>query len=127
MSNKVLIVDDDGPILKALHLRFSHSGFDVLCAKDAISALNIMRQEKPEAAILDINMPGLDGFALSKKIADQADIPVFFMSANKSPGLLETAQACNAVGFYEKPLDSKSLVREVTEILSESEDVQAVG
>ena len=110
---KVLIVDDDGPILKALNIRFQHSGFEVLCARDPISALGVVQQERPDAAILDINLPGVDGFELSRKIRATADIPIFFMTANKIGGLKEKARDCNGVSFFEKPFDSRTLIDEV--------------
>lgn len=129
-EQKVLLVDDDGPILKALHLRFQHAGFGVMCAKNAISAINVVQQERPGVVVLDINMPGADGFMLAERLAEVCDyaLPVIFMSANKSPELMERARNCNAVNFYEKPFDSKELVAEVAGLLNGDDDeTRAVG
>jgi DNA-binding response OmpR family regulator len=126
---KVLVVDDDGPILKALTLRFRNSGFEVLCAKDAISAISISRQEKPCAAILDINLPGIDGFALADKLREQVakDLPIVFMSASRAQDVLANPALGGAASFFEKPFDSKSLVAEVRELLSSTHGAQAIG
>jgi DNA-binding response OmpR family regulator len=126
---KVLVVDDDGPILKALTLRFRNSGFEVLCAKDAISAISIATQEKPNAAILDINLPGIDGFALAEKLREQIahDLPIVFMSASRAQEILTNPALATAASFFEKPFDSKALVAEVRQLLSTTEGAQAVG
>ncbi len=130
MSNlKVLIVDDDGPILKALNLRFQHSGFDVLCAKDGMSAMSIVAQEQPDVAVLDINLPGIDGFSLHDKIRASSvkDIPILFMSASKSEEVLTDPHLKVSAAFYEKPFDAKAMVSDISGLLKGTKGVQAVG
>lgn len=125
----ILIVDDDGPILKALSFRFQHSGFGVLCAKDGISALNLIATEQPAIAILDINLPGIDGFSLGEKIKEISEhtLPVLYMSASKSDSVLNHPSLRDALAFYEKPFNAKELVLDVTSILDGRAQVHSVG
>lgn len=130
MSNlNVLIVDDDGPILKALSFRFQHSGFRVFCAKDGISALNLVAAEQPSIAILDINLPGIDGFSLGEKIRELSagSIPVLYMSASKADNVLNHPSLLDACAFYEKPFNAKEMVTDVATILGGMDQVHAVG
>lgn len=128
-SLNVLIVDDHSPILKALSFRFRHSGFRVTCAKDGITALNLVAAEQPDIAILDIDLPGIDGFVLAEKIKEisKHPLPVLFMSASQSERVLNHPTLQEAAAFYEKPFNAKELVTDVSAILGQMEQVHAVG
>ena len=115
---KVLLVDDDAPILKALNIRFQHSGFEVHSAKDPISALNIAVQEQPDVAILDINLPGIDGFALAEKVqaTRNKEMPIVFMSASRAGEVIQHPALGKGANFYAKPFDTKLMIKEVTQL-----------
>lgn len=104
-NTTILIVDDDGPILMALQLRLEHVGYKVITAKDPTSACVKARNENPDVALLDINLPGGDGFML----ADQLDrlgnkiMPKVFITASKRPEFKQEAYRKGAVQFIEKP------------------------
>ena len=118
---KILLVDDDAPILKALTVRLTHQGYQVITAKDAMSAVICVRNERPDLAILDINMPGTDGFQLAETFDSNPGpfIPRIFVTANKQPALRTRAAELNASGFYEKPFDSQALLDCISTTISQ--------
>lgn len=110
VKKRVLVVDDNAPILSALKARFTHVGFDVDTAKCGTLALTLASQAKPDAAILDINMPGLDGFKVAERLQKVSpNCKVVFITASKDPKLREQAEKVGAL-FVEKPFDSSNLV-----------------
>jgi len=78
---KILIADDEAEIRDVLHLYLEQSGIEVLEAKDGIEAMEIFRKEKIDMALLDIMMPGIDGYRVLKNIREESNIPVFLISA----------------------------------------------
>lgn len=121
----LLLVEDDKDIARALKLRFMAHGFDVSVAYDAITAMTVARQRKPDLVVMDISMPGGDGFVVAERLeAAFGFIPTIFITANSHPALHEKAIAQGASGFFQKPLDTKRLI-EAAEALSS--DVEQVG
>lgn len=110
-DTKILVVDDDGPILAALKLRLEHAGYTVMVARDSSSACVQAKRSMPDIALLDINMPGGDGFELAKTLDRLAEkrIEKVFITASKKPGLRDRAYECGATDLIEKPFSSDRL------------------
>ena len=109
--NRLLVVDDHRPILRAMHARLEHNGYDVDTATDGATALTIALARRPTHALLDINMPGLDGFGLAERLQDAIEgIQITYLTASQDPELLERAEDLGAVGFFQKPVDSGELL-----------------
>lgn len=107
----LLLVEDDKDIARALKLRFTAHGFEVSVAYDATTAMTVARQRKPDMVVMDISMPGGDGFLVAERLETAfGPIPTIFITANSHPGLHEKALAQGASGFFQKPLDTKKLV-----------------
>jgi DNA-binding response OmpR family regulator len=108
---RILVVEDDEKISKALNIRLSFDGYEVSRAFDAIAALNMLKEDQPDLVLLDISIPGGNGFEVisrAKKICGK--VPAFFViTAHKDHGLREKAMALGAVGFFEKPFDGSEL------------------
>lgn len=110
-DTKILVVDDDGPILAALKLRLEHAGYSVMVARDSSSACVQAKRSMPDIALLDINMPGGDGFELARtldRLAPQR-VKKVFITASKKPGLRDKALQCGAVELIEKPFSADQL------------------
>ena len=110
----VLVADDDWPILRALNARLTHAGFRVSTVSDGLNAVVSAMDTQPDIAVLDINMPGLDGFSVAERIVeDNPECQILFLSANKSQ---EVRHKASSVGlFVEKPFDSKDLTEKILE------------
>ena len=126
---KILIVDDDAVILKALSLKLESAGYAVATAVDGADALRGLREEKPDLVLLDINYPpdiahggGIpwDGFLLMRwlrGIERIGNVPIIFMTGNDPGGYRDRAFACGAAGLFHKPIDPNVLVTTIERIL----------
>lgn len=118
----ILVVEDDDHISMALKARLTHEGYDVAIAKDAVTAVTVARQVEPDVALLDINMPGGDGFDVAKRIdriAPSGMVRKIFITASKDPALRQKAMDCGAVAFVEKPFTAEALLAAITEAMQE--------
>lgn len=109
---KVLVVDDSPVDLKHLERLLSDSGVLVLTAATGAEALDKARQEQPQLILMDVNMPGLDGFSTARKLAaDPATkaIPVVFVTAKDQKADRVFAQMLGAKGFVTKPCSAADL------------------
>ena len=108
---KLLIVEDDKDIAKALKLRLASHGFRVTVAHDAATALIAARKDKPDLALLDISMPGGTGFDVAERLVRMyGQIPTVFLSANGRAEARVRAKELGAAHFFEKPFVADDLV-----------------
>ena len=102
----ILLVEDDKEITIALGFRLRSMGFNVVSASDAITAMNETVRCQPDAIMLDINLPGGNGFIVAEIIQASnqvASTPLIFMIASRKPEFRQQASECGAVSFLEKP------------------------
>ena len=112
-SPTILVADDEEALLKLLKLSFGLEGFDVVTANDGLSAQEIFEGKQPDAAVLDIGMPGVDGFGVLQFIRQRSDIPVILLTARDEPSYQSRALAAGADGYMIKPFDRVKLVDSV--------------
>lgn len=110
----VLVAEDDRQIRDSLALRLSDAGFRVVTAADGDAALARLAEEQPVAAVLDVNMPGKDGFAVCEHLrATGSAIPVFFLTGAEEGAVrhhLDTlTKTVGGDHFLLKPYDGKVL------------------
>lgn len=80
---KILIVDDDSDIREILELYLTKEGFNIVCATEGAEAVNIIDRFKPDLILLDIMMPGLDGYETCQVIRKKTNAPILFLSAKE--------------------------------------------
>ncbi|MEM8499744.1 MAG: response regulator [Pseudomonadota bacterium] len=117
---KVLIVEDDKRIADALSYRMMSLGFQVDKAHDAATAPMHARDSTPDLVLLDISMPGGNGFIVFDRIRalpSAQQTPVIFMTADQTPGLKEKAMSLGAAGFLEKPFGASRLIETVEAVM----------
>ncbi len=110
-EHRVLLVDDDRTIIQALAVRLRALGYDVLTAFDGNSGLALALREQPDAVVLDIRMPGLDGLTVLDRLRDHSatrDLPVIMLSAS----IVNEHEALDrgASFFLQKPYDAAALI-----------------
>ena len=126
---KILIVDDDPDVRKALAITLKEAGHDIEQAEDGLELVDRARKDNPDAILLDINMPGMDGFqALEQLQADLSTtgIPVIMISARARPRDREDALFMGAVDYVTKPWSEGEVELRVDWVLnqrSKSSDV----
>jgi DNA-binding NarL/FixJ family response regulator len=117
MSNeKVLIVDDDPDLLQLIKEALSEAGFEVATAVDGGATRQIARDERPDAIILDVNMPAADGFEVCKGLkVDNAlrQVPVILLMEEPTTEDIVTGFSLGAHDFIRKPFVSDELVARV--------------
>ena len=84
MGYRILVADDEAEIRDLLHLYLEKDGYEVLEAADGMEALEKVKKERPDLLILDIMMPGLDGYRVLRNVRENSNIPVIMLSARDS-------------------------------------------
>lgn len=119
-GERVLIVEDDPAIRDLLHTRLSLAGYRSQHVSSGWAALQVMQDFRPNAVILDINMPGLDGFGvLETKRARSAirDIPVMVLTARNAADDIRKALALGAKDYLAKPFEDQQLLMRVRRLV----------
>jgi len=112
-GNKILIIEDDQDIRRGLNVRLRASDYETAFASDAVMALSIAKKEKPDLILLDLGLPGGDGFLVlerMKNIASLACTPVIVVSARDPKTNEKRALDAGAEAFFQKPVDNKDLL-----------------
>lgn len=116
-----MVVEDDDNVCQALRTRLIHEGFEVSVARDAISAVSTARREKPNVALVDINLPGGSGFEVVRRLGlvmSGTGLKIVFITASKKPGLRQKAMSVGAAAFIEKPFTAEALLSAIDEALA---------
>jgi DNA-binding response OmpR family regulator len=109
----ILIVEDDQKIALALQVRLRANRYTVSVASDAIVGATLGRTLKPDLILLDISMPGGNGFQLAEtfyQMPETKGTPIIFITASKSPDLVRKVMDLGAIGLFEKPFDTEKLL-----------------
>lgn len=114
---KILIVDDDPGISTSLGLYLKASGFEVATCLRGDLAADAFRREKPDLAVVDINLPGKDGFAVVRDIRAQSNVPVLMLSARDAEKDKLAGLELGADDYVEKPFSPREVVARIKSIL----------
>ncbi len=122
---RILVIDDsqDFQILMQNYLHGTRWSF--LCAGDALQATGMAVRDKPKLILLDIGLPGGDGFMLLDRLHANArtrSIPIIVTTAQTAAGLEARAKVKGAQGFLQKPFDKQKLLETLESVLRESAD-----
>jgi CheY-like chemotaxis protein len=111
---KILIVDHDLTKLRLARRVLESDGFDVCEATDAVSAFEVLKHDRPAMMVLDIQLPGMNGWELARRLKANfatRDIPIIIVTAFGSSADRASALAAGCVEFVEKPISSTDLPR----------------
>ena len=123
-KNKIYIVDDDESVCRALKVLLMTFDFEAETFNSGESFLAAVSKDDPGCLLLDIHMPGLDGWATQKKIVDSGSKrPVIFISADNPDSSLDRALTVGAMAFMQKPVNGQMLVNLIN---AASEDIDGV-
>lgn len=110
---RVLIADDEAEVIELVRLYLEKDGFELLSARDGMTALGIIETEKIDCAILDVMMPELNGYQLLKKIREKSNIPVIMLTARTSSSDKILGLDLGADDYVSKPFDGLELCARV--------------
>lgn len=114
---KILLVDDDPDLLSVTGFALQQAGFLVVTAADGAAALDVFERERPDLAVLDINLPKLNGFDLAKRLREQSRIPLIMLTARGEEEDVVRALALGADDYLTKPFSPKILLARVKALL----------
>jgi DNA-binding response OmpR family regulator len=120
---KILIVDDDQHLLLGLTVRLKASGYYVIWATDAVSAIAMARKEAPDLVVLDLGLPAGDGFSVLERMRDLPDLvatPVIVLSARDPTDNKKRALDAGALAFFQKPPDNHEFMTAIRQALGET-------
>ncbi len=120
MSAKLLIVDDDATLLRFLRDYLVEDGFQVVTAERGQKALRIFFEERPDLAILDVMMPGMDGWELTARLRELADVPVILLTAKTSEADKLRGFRLGVDDYVTKPFSLAELGARVRAVLARS-------
>lgn len=114
---KILVVDDDAELRGLIGFALSQAGYAVVQAADGTQALTQFAAEQPELVILDVNMPGLDGFEVCRRIRAQSPVPVMLLTVRNSEDDLIRGLDGGADDYLNKPFSPRTLTARVRALL----------
>jgi len=120
-AKKILLADDEPNILLSLDFLMRKNGFEVFIARNGTEAMEIIRKEKLDAAVLDIMMPDIDGYQICSFIKSKATYShckVLFLSAKSKESDIEKGFEAGADAYMTKPFSTRSLLLKVQELLA---------
>ena len=116
MTQTILLVEDDKKITMALSLRLQAMGYQVDSAADAVYAMKAAVRSQPEVILLDINLPGGNGFVVADRLRASMDLgttPIIFITASKDPEMRRRAASYGDSAYLEKPFQAAQLVEAI--------------
>lgn len=117
---RIFIAEDDRNLLELLTTRLSLAGYDTAFGRDGWEAIDGIHSTRPDAIILDVSMPRLDGFGVLRHIRKSplvANIPVMMLTARNAPGDVKEALALGARDYLAKPFSDALLLARVARLL----------
>lgn len=121
---KILVAEDEGDIRNLLKLSLEDEGFEVSTAADGLEALEKLKSEKIDLAVLDVMMPRLDGFNLLRKMREKSTIPVIFLTGRVDDMDKVLGLGLGADDYLTKPFSMNELVARVRAQLRRSNEYQ---
>lgn len=116
-KQKILIVDDDNNIAELISLYLTKECFDTLIVNDGESALESLKTFEPNLILLDLMLPGIDGYEVCRSVRANSNIPIIMLSAKGEIFDKVLGLELGADDYMEKPFDSKELVARVKAVL----------
>ena len=119
-DGRILIVDDESAIRLICRVNLDSVGFDTLEAPDGETALALARAEQPDLILLDVMLPGINGWGVARELAaapETREIPVLFLSARSDRSDEARGYELGGVGYVTKPFDPDELTERVRDVL----------
>jgi len=110
---KILLAEDDRDLVDLLSFAFRRAGFDALAAYDSPAALKLLNDEKPDLAVLDVNLGSDDGFDLLRDLRRSSDIPVIMLTARVAEDDKLLGLELGADDYLTKPFSHRELIARI--------------
>ena len=125
---RILVAEDETSLNDLLQDALRMNGYETISAKHGLEALRLIREEKPDLVILDINMPQLDGFGVIEKLRNENNnVPVIVLTARDQKDDKSIGFGLGADDFVTKPFGLEELLMRVTAVLRRSKNTPTLG
>jgi len=118
---RILVVDDDPPSVKMTSFLLREEGYEVVSASNGREALQLLEKERPDLVLLDVMMPGIDGFETLRQIRARHSVPVIFLSAKGETVDRVAGLELGADDYLAKPFEPSELLARVKAVLRRTE------
>jgi DNA-binding response OmpR family regulator len=121
MQELILVVDDEPKIVKLARDYLEKDGFRVISASDGATALSMARREKPNLVVLDLMLPGMDGWEVCSTLRKTSDVPIIMLTARSEESDQIVGLELGADDYITKPFSPRALVARVRALLRRSQ------
>lgn len=125
MAKRILVVDDEASILELIHVNLEDAGYEVVDPADGPEALEIFRSHRLDLVVLDLMLPGLDGFEVCRRMRRESDVPIIILTAKAEEFERVLGLELGADDYIVKPFSPRELVARVKAILRRVPEQQA--
>jgi DNA-binding response OmpR family regulator len=119
-GKKILIVEDENVQLTTLARGLKSAGFEIVAARDGLTAISTARKEQPDLIVLDLGIPAGDGFVVMQRLQmliNTGTIPIIVLSSRTPVGNRDAALKAGAIAYIHKPLDMPLLLKAINDAL----------
>jgi DNA-binding response OmpR family regulator len=117
VSKKVLVVEDELTLVETLEYNLTRQGYEVCTATDGLAALEVARRERPDLIVLDIMLPGLDGFEVCRILRREMNVPILMLTARADEVDKVVGLEMGADDYLTKPFSMRELLARVKALL----------
>ena len=127
MATKILVVDDDSNICELLRLYLEKEGYQALFARDGETAVKSFQEHRPDLVLLDIMLPGLDGWQVCREIRKTSRVPIIMLTAKGEVFDKVLGLELGADDYVTKPFDTKEVLARIKAVLRRAEGARDSG
>ena len=124
---KILVIDDDLAITDLMSMLLKTHGFEVLTTNSGAEGIRLAQEKLPNVVLLDLMMPDLDGWQVSKAIRTFSNVPILILSAINDPSMVASVLDAGADDFLVKPVPSSVLVANIRKMVRQTGSLERVG
>ena len=128
MAKRILVVEDNPSAKRLICYTLEQEGYQVLNASNGVEGLRMAREEKPDLLVLDVMLPGLDGFELCHRLRTDpqtARLPILMLSAKAQDADISVGLRLGADDYLTKPADPAEIVKRVAKLLAKSSNAHS--
>ena len=125
MPKTILTIDDDVAITELLSMLLQSHGYNVITANSGESGVRTIQDKFPDVVILDLMMPGMDGWQVCKQTRRFSNVPILVLSALDDPSMIASALDAGADDYLVKPVSSNILVAHINKLIRRTGSLEA--
>jgi len=127
MPKTVVTIDDDTAITELLAMLLRTHGYEVVTANNGEEGIKYIQERKPNVVVLDLMMPGIDGWQVCKKVRKFSNVPIVILSALDDPAMIASALDAGADDYLVKPVSSSILVAHLNRLIRRTDTPETLN